>query len=268
LALGYCALPRAPHAGGADTPKPCAGSNSESSAGAAIDTEHIFGFAEGADIGEKGERELEITATSLIGKLGLYVGIQNETAFRYGVAEGFRASIGGLTDYRAISGVPDLADLHALNIFAGVSSEFRWQFLNRFSSPLDLTVSFEPQWQNIDNTSGHYMQSYVLPLRLLADIPLIPEKMFAAFNLSYVPTFARIGGIWQRQNPVENTLAASTAITGNSFLGLEVRQSTLNQHGFGPCCFSWAKFVFEAVRRHDRKGRRGSAGPRGDGRPR
>jgi hypothetical protein len=103
-----------------------------------VETEHIFGFAEGADIGEKGERELDITATGLEGKLGQYVGILNETALRYGVADGFRASIGALTDYHAISRVPNLADLHSLNVISGVSSEFRWQFLNRFSSPLNL----------------------------------------------------------------------------------------------------------------------------------
>ena len=41
----------------------------------AVDTKHIFGFAEGADIGEKGERVLDITATSLIGRVGQYVGV-------------------------------------------------------------------------------------------------------------------------------------------------------------------------------------------------
>jgi hypothetical protein len=40
-----------------------------SSAPGSIDTEHIFGFAEGADIGEKGEREIEITTTGLAGPL-------------------------------------------------------------------------------------------------------------------------------------------------------------------------------------------------------
>jgi len=197
-----------------------------------VDTEHIFGFAEGADIGEKGESELEITATGLAGKTGQYAGILNETALRYVVTDGFRASIGGLTDYHAISGVPGLADLHSLNVFAGVSSEFRWQFLNRVSSPLDLTLSFEPQWQHIDDISGQNQQSYVLPVRILADMALIPEKTFVAFNLSYLPTFAHIGGTWQQQNPFEIALDAATAIPGNGFLGVEIRQSTLNQHGF------------------------------------
>jgi hypothetical protein len=206
--------------------------DSESIAPGTIDTEHIFGFAEGADIGAQGDRELEITATGLAGKLGQYAGIQNETALRYGVADGFRASLGALADYHAVASVPGLADLHSLNVFGGVSSEFRWQFLNRFSSPLDLTLSFEPQWQHIDDTSGQNMQSYVLPVKLLADMPLIPEKTFVAFNLGYAPTFARIGGTWQQENPVTIALSASTAIPGNAFLGVEIRQLTLNQHGF------------------------------------
>jgi len=63
-------------------------------------------------------------------------------------------------------------------------------------------------------------------------VALIPEKTLFAVNLTYVPTFARIDGTWQQQNPVEIALAASTAIPGNAFLGVEVRQTTLNQRGF------------------------------------
>ena len=206
--------------------------DSDSNTPETVDTEHIFGFAEGADIGQKGESEFEITADGLAGKTGQYAGILNETALRYVVTDGFRASIGGLTDYHAISGVPGLADLHSLNVFSGVSSEFRWQFLNRARSPLDLTLSFEPQWQHIDDISGQNQQSYVLPVRILADMALIPEKTFVAFNLSYLPTFAHIGGTWQQQNPFEIALDAATAIPGNGFLGVEIRQSTFNQHGF------------------------------------
>ena len=206
--------------------------DSDSNTSESVDTEHIFGFAEGADIGQKGESEFEITADGLAGKTGQYAAVLNETALRYVVTDGFRASIGGLTDYHAISGVPGLADLHSLNVFTGVSSEFRWQFLSRVSSPLDLTLSFEPQWQHIDDISGQNQQSYVLPVRILADMALIPEKTFVAFNLSYLPTFAHIGGTWQQQNPLEIALDAATAIPGNGFLGVEIRQSTLNQHGF------------------------------------
>ena len=47
-----------------------------------------------------------------------------------------------------------------------------------------------------------------------------------------MPTFAHIGGTWQQQNPFEIALDAATAIPGNGFLGVEIRQSMLNQHGF------------------------------------
>lgn len=204
----------------------------EAGSAVAVDTEHIFGFAEGADIGEAGERELEITTTGLLGKLGRYAGFQNETALRYGVAEGFRASLGGLTDYHAVSGVPGLIDVHALNVSSGISSEFRWQLLNRSSAPVDLTVSFEPLWQRIDDVSGRSTQAHIFPVRLLLDVPLASETAFVAFNLAYAPTFVRGAGLWQLQNPIEISLAASAAITRNSFLGLEVRQSALDQHGF------------------------------------
>ena len=218
--------------------------DTETSAPVAIDTEHIFGFAEGADIGEKGEKELEITATGLAGKLGQYVGVQNETALRYGVADDFRASLGVLTDYHALAGVPDLADLHSLNVFGGVSSEFRWQVLNRFSSPLDLTLLFEPQWQHIDDLSGQSLQAYVLPVKLLADFAVVPERTFVALNFSYEPAFTRIGGTWQRDNPIEISLSASTAIAGNAFLGAEIPQLILPAWLFlGPGSLYWAEFV-------------------------
>jgi len=97
---------------------------------------------------------------------------------------------------------------------------------------MDLTLSFDPLWEHIDDVSGRSVQSYVMPLRLLADMALIPEKTFVALDLTYAPTFARLGGLWQLQNQIEIALAACTAVTSNSFLGVEVRQFALNQHRF------------------------------------
>jgi hypothetical protein len=62
-----------------------------------FDTEHIFGFTEGADIDVKGEIEVESTFTSRFGRPGQYGVLENETAARYVFAEGFRASIGLLS---------------------------------------------------------------------------------------------------------------------------------------------------------------------------
>jgi hypothetical protein len=210
---------------------PALGQAQESRRVAGIDTEHIFGFTEGSDIGGKGEKEVESSLTGRFGKPGSYVALDNETSFRYGLLDGFRISIGTLLDYHGIRNVPDLADRSALN-FNGLSSEFRWRVLERGTSPFGLTISFAPQWQRVDDVSGERVQSYVLPATILADVALIPDKMFAAFNLTYAPTFTRIGGAWQQENPLEVSAAGAHAIGSNVFLGAEIRHLTRNQDGF------------------------------------
>jgi hypothetical protein len=198
---------------------------------AAIDTEHLFGFTEGADIGGKGEGELENTTIGRLGRPGSFAAFTNEMAFRYGLAEHFRASFGALPDYHGIRRVPDLTDRTALN-FSGLSSEFRWQLLERVASQVDLTLSFSPEWRRIDDTSGEAVESYALPILLLADTTLIPNAMFAAVNLTYAPAFTHTNGSWQQEHPLEISPAIAVAITDGVFLGAEIRHITRNQDGF------------------------------------
>jgi hypothetical protein len=203
-----------------------------------VDTERIFGFTEGADIGEKGERELENTVIGRFGKLGSYAGISNETNFEDVVADRLRATIGVLSDYHAVSGVTGLADRHGLS-FSGLSSDLRWQILERVSSPVGLSLSFAPQWQRIDDLSGQRLQSYTLPFTLLVDTALVPNKLFAAFNLSYASVIANDGGVWRETNPISASLAITTALAENVFLGAEIRYAALDQPRFltGPGLF-------------------------------
>jgi hypothetical protein len=198
---------------------------------ATIDTEHIFGFTEGADIGGKGEGELENTTIGRPGRPGSFAAFTSEMALRYGLEEHFRASFGALADYHNIRSVPDLTDRTALN-FSGLSSEFRWQLLERVASPVDLTLSFSPEWRRIDDASGVAAESYVFPIVLLADTALVPNAMFAAINLTYAPAFTRTNGSWQQEHPLEISPAIAAAITEGVFLGAEIRHITRNQDGF------------------------------------
>ena len=47
-----------------------------------VETEHIFGFTEGTDIGEKGEAEFESTTEFWLGKPGKYAAVYNESSYR------------------------------------------------------------------------------------------------------------------------------------------------------------------------------------------
>jgi hypothetical protein len=197
----------------------------QESRGQAVDTEHIFGFTEGADIGAKGEKELENTTIGHLGRPGSFTVFTNEAAFRSGLAEHFRASFGVLADYQSIHNVPDLTDRTALNS-GGLSSEFRWQLMQRDDAPVDLTLSLAPQWQRIDDTSGGRVESYAFPIALLADTALVPSKMFAAVNLIYTPA------THTNNYPLEFSPAIAAPVTESVFLGAEIRHITRNQNGF------------------------------------
>ena len=198
---------------------------------AGIDTEHIFGFTEGSDIGHRGEIELESTFVGLFGKVGNFAAVQNETAVRYVVTEGLRLAIATLFDYRSIYNVPEVDDYAGFN-FAGLTAETRWQVLTRDSSPIGLTLSATPQWRRVDDLTGQPVESYSIGLRLLADAALIPGTTFAAINVASAPTWIGTAGVWQQETPFEASAAVSHAIARGLFLGVEVRHLTHNHDGF------------------------------------
>jgi hypothetical protein len=187
-----------------------------------VDTEHIFGFTEGSDIGEKGEAEIENALVFRFGKIGGYRAAENETAYRYVVADHFRVSLATLLDYHSIDGVPGLTGRNGLG-FAGLASELRWQLLDHGKAPVGMTLSMTPEWRRIDEVSGARSESYALPVSILLDRVLIPDKFFAALNLTYAPGVSRTGEGWQHNGAMEISAAASYALTPEVFLGAEVR---------------------------------------------
>jgi hypothetical protein len=187
-----------------------------------IETEHIFGFTEGADIGRKGEVEVESTFTGRFGHIGRYGVLQNETAARYVFAEGLRGAFGLLSDYHHVSGVPGLQNATGPN-FNGMTGELRWQLLESSKAPIGLTVSFNPQWSRVDDFSGQLASTYAAPMILLLDTSLIPNRLFAGVNLTYAPSVERIGGFWERQSSLEVSVALTGVIAPGILLGAEVR---------------------------------------------
>ena len=196
---------------------------------AVVDTEHIFGFTDGTDIGDKGDVELEGTVVGRFGKPGRFAALQNETAVRYGVTDTFRLAGGALFDYRNINSVPALDDYSGFN-FAGLTGEANWQALKR--TPIGLTLSASPQWRRVDDPSGQPAESYLVRLRLLADTVFIPDTTFAAVNLIATPTTVRASGGWQQETPTEASAAIAHAIGRGVFLGAEVRHLTHDRDGF------------------------------------
>lgn len=196
-----------------------------------LDTEHIFGFTEGADIGEKGEKELEGTTDFRFGRPGSYTAIESETAYRYVFADRLRASLSGLVDYHNIAGVPGLADKNAFD-FSGIASEWRWHPIERSAtSPVGATLSLTPSWRRIDDQSGAPSEIYAASTEILVDAAPVRDKLFTAFNLDYEPSIARAGGGWTHNDFLEASLAMAYAVTPDVLFGAEIRHLSTGENG-------------------------------------
>jgi hypothetical protein len=203
----------------------------EEQAGSSIDSEHIFGFTEGSDIGNKGEREIESATTGRLGRQGSFSVFTNETSFRYGVEQNFRASIGTLTDYYSVHDTPGLSNKTGIE-FSGVVSEFRWHFLEHDTAPIGLTLSFAPYWRRSNDPAPGQGESYALPLALLIDKAFIPGRLYGAINVTVAPNFGRLSGRWEAKQPLEISAALTAAVDEKIFLGGEVREAARDQNGF------------------------------------
>lgn len=195
-----------------------------------VDTEHIFGFTEGTDIGEKGEREIEITTVGSLGKIGAYAEVFNETAFRYVITDNLRLSVGTLADFYSIHGVPDLTNRTLFGL-SGLDAEARLVVVDHHNAPFGLDVSVNPQWRHLDKVSGAATQSFALPMSVVLLKDIIPGKLYTAVNFTYAPLIARLNGLWLHEDSFETDAAISGAIAPNVFLGAEVRHLSVAENG-------------------------------------
>ena len=96
-----------------------------------IDTEHLFGFLTGTDVGEAGDKEIENTTAGRFGKgTGSYRALSHTLALEYVPVENLRLEMGAIGGYHAISGVSDLDDVRRAG-FQGLSLEMRYRLLAR-----------------------------------------------------------------------------------------------------------------------------------------
>jgi hypothetical protein len=195
-----------------------------------IETEHIFGFTEGTDIGEKGEREIESTTVTSFGKIGNYADVSNETAFRYVITDRLRLSVGMLSDFYAIHDVPDLADRTSLG-FSGLDGEARFVVVDHHNAPFGMDVGLTPQWRRLDDVSGARTQSYAVPIVVSIDKEVVSETLYTALNMTYTPSLTRIDGVWQHEDATEVSAAISGVVAPNMLLGGEIRHLAVAENG-------------------------------------
>ncbi|AMA59493.1 hypothetical protein [Bradyrhizobium sp. CCGE-LA001] len=190
-----------------------------------FDTEHIFGFMIGTDIGNVGEREFQTQTTGGFGKgRGTYRALEHEVEIEVVPLPNFRVEVGGTASLHDITGVPDIDDRRQFN-FQGASLDLRYRLLNREQAPFGLTVAAELHGNRIDETSGAKGRMYGTEFTLAFDRELVPNFAIAALNLIYQPEWARfeMAGLSEKSSTIGAAFAGLVRVRPNVLLGGEMR---------------------------------------------
>jgi hypothetical protein len=175
-----------------------------------IETKYIFGFTEGSSIGLEGEKEFSAETIAALGKRdGRFFATQTKLEFEHTPTQFVQIEFGALVASHDIENVTGLDDRHAVS-FSGLFAELRYLLVERgASSPIAITVSAEPVWRRIDETSGEHVSNFEFETRVHADAELVANRVFLGFNALYEPeTTQTAEGVWEK----ESTLGVSTAI--------------------------------------------------------
>jgi hypothetical protein len=172
-----------------------------------IDTEHLFGFMIGSDVGAAGEREFQSQTTGRFSKIGgNYQAVGQVFELEYVPAKNFRIEVGSAFAAHDINGVPGIEDRRQL-AWQGASIDLRYRFLSRDVAPVGLTFAVESHVNRIDDATAAGVRNLGTELTLAFDRELVPNFAVVAFNLIYQPEWNQFPG----------TKAGQEATTGAAF---------------------------------------------------
>ncbi|MDF2119129.1 hypothetical protein PY365_26515 [Roseiarcaceae bacterium H3SJ34-1] len=190
-----------------------------------IDTEHMFGFTEGSDIGKKGDREFELSTFGRLGKTsGRYSVFSTATSGKFTILDDIRISPGISILRHDIGGVPGIADRNAF-AFEGASLEMKYRVLRRADAPFGLTIGAMPAWAHTDAATGARTREFGTMVSALFDKELVADKVVGALNFNYEASISRVPGAigWSRASAMGMSAGLTTRVAGSLFMGGEVR---------------------------------------------
>jgi hypothetical protein len=190
-----------------------------------IDTEHLFGFMIGTDVGNVGEREFQSQTTGRFAKDGgRYRALGQEFELEFVPVKNLRIEVGSAFAGHDIRAVPDLDDRRQF-AWQGASVDVRYRFLDRDSAPFGLTFAVESQLNRIDDLGGAAVRNFETEFRLAFDREFIPNYAVAALNLIYKPEWTRsvATGATEQESTIGAALGAMWRIRPNILVGGEAR---------------------------------------------
>jgi hypothetical protein len=187
-----------------------------------IETKYIFGFTQGSGIGIEGEKEVSIESVGRFGKReGRYAATETKFEVEYTPTQYVQVEFGPLAASHYIRNVPDLENRNTFQP-CGFFGEVRYLLLDRPASPVAVTLSVEPAYRAFDETGGERVQNYELETAINADVELVKNRVYAAFNAVYEPETTRVGGHWEKESNLGLTAALAVRLVPEVTLAAEV----------------------------------------------
>jgi hypothetical protein len=190
-----------------------------------IDTEHIYGFMIGTDVGERGEREFQSETTGRFSRQGgSYQAVGQQVELEFVPISNFRVEVGTTLAGHNIESVPGFDDRNQI-AWQGASLDLRYRFLNRDTAPFGLTLALEQHGARIDETTALRVRNYGTELTLAIERDLIPGMAVATLNLGYQPEWTHFSGepTQQQESTLVTAFGVMAQLSPNILLGGEAR---------------------------------------------
>ncbi|SEN81253.1 hypothetical protein SAMN02799625_01924 [Methylobacterium sp. UNC300MFChir4.1] len=189
-----------------------------------LDSEHLFGFTEGSDLGVPGEAELEWETSGRLGRrVARFLTVDSSLALKVPLTNDFRLAP-GVTFNAYDIGAPG-TPARTTGGFNGGFLETRVRLMDRRTAPFGLTLNIVPGYGTVDSGTGVPARSFATEIGLLADREIIPGKLIAAVNVGFALSTTRLTVMDARVrgSGIEVAGALAYCVRPGLFLGGEAR---------------------------------------------
>ncbi|MGU3663873.1 hypothetical protein ACLBX9_06765 [Methylobacterium sp. A49B] len=189
-----------------------------------LDSEHLFGFTEGSDLGVPGEMELEWETSGRLGRrVARFLTVDSSLALKVPLTHDVRLAP-GVTFNAYDIGAPG-TPARTTGGFNGGFLETRVRLMDRRTAPFGLTLNLVPGYGTVDGGSGVPARSFGTEIGLLADREIIPGKLIAAVNVGFALSTTRLTVMDApvRGSGIEVAGALAYCVRPGLFLGGEAR---------------------------------------------
>jgi hypothetical protein len=190
-----------------------------------VDSEHLFGFTEGTDIGTPFLPEGELETIGRFGRNGgNYSALSATASLKYPLTDWFRVAPSITFTRFDISGVTDFEDRNVIAL-ERLALEFRWRPFDREKSLFGLTFVATPFVGFIDDVTGAPGDAWGGTFIVVADQAVIADRLYLAVNLSC--DFDRVRdyatGLMADGSELGLNVAAAARLFDGIYLGGEAR---------------------------------------------